>query len=203
LIAPVVTTLGLLGILQSTIILFWGLENRSINSPFSTKGFMVGETILPFSPSDLAIFIVVLIAILILVLIFQKTSIGLQLRASAFAPEISRLSGIKVDFVRTVGWSLAGAIGGLAGVLATSITVVNPYSLDILLVFGFVAAVIGGLDSLFGAVAGSLVLGIAINFSVAFINSQMIFPITFFVLILCLLIRPEGLFSSTKVRKDS
>ena len=202
-VAPVVATLGLLGVLQAIVRFTWGLENRSIESPVDTVGFRIGERTLPFSPLNLLIVVAVSLALIVLAIIFQKTEIGLSLRASAYSPEISKLSGIKVDSVRTIGWSIAGAAGGLAGMLATTVSVLNPYSLDILLVFGFVAAVIGGLESLTGAVAGALILGLAINLAVAFINSQMIFPTLFLILILVLILKPNGLFSRRKLRGDS
>jgi len=202
LVAPVVATLGLLGIIQAVTGFVWGLENKSITPPVSTGGFEIGERTLPFGPLNLLIVVAVTISLLILALIFQRTNIGLALRASAFSPEISRLSGIKVDLVRTLGWAISGAAGGLAGMLFVSNTALNPNAMDVLLVFGFVSAVIGGLDSLIGAVAGGLVLGMAINFAVAYIDTQMIFPTTFIILILVLLLKPAGLFSKAKGRRD-
>lgn len=202
LVAPVVATLGLLGVLQAVTGFVWGLENKSITPPVSTGGFQIGERTLPFGPLNLLIVVAVTISLLILALIFQRTNIGLALRASAFSPEISRLSGIKVDLVRTLGWAISGAAGGLAGMLFVSNSALNPNAMDVLLVFGFVSAVIGGLDSLIGAVAGGLVLGMAINFAVAYIDTQMIFPTTFIILILVLLLKPSGLFSRAKGRRD-
>ena len=202
LVAPVVATLGLLGVLQAVTGFVWGLENKSITPPVSTGGFEIGERTLPFGPLNLLIVVAVTISLLILALIFQRTNIGLALRASAFSPEISRLSGIKVDLVRTLGWAISGAAGGLAGMLFVSNSALNPNAMDVLLVFGFVSAVIGGLDSLIGAVAGGLVLGMAINFAVAYIDTQMIFPTTFIILILVLLLKPSGLFSKAKGRRD-
>ena len=202
LVAPVVATLGLLGIIQAVTGFVWGLENKSITPPVSTGGFQIGERTLPFGPLNLLIVVAVTISLLILALIFQRTNIGLALRASAFSPEISRLSGIKVDLVRTLGWAISGAAGGLAGMLFVSNSALNPNAMDVLLVFGFVSAVIGGLDSLIGAVAGGLVLGMAINFAVAYIDTQMIFPTTFIILILVLLLKPSGLFSKAKGRRD-
>ena len=202
LVAPVVATLGLLGIIQAVTGFVWGLENKSITPPVSTGGFEIGERTLPFGPLNLLIVVAVTISLLILALIFQRTNIGLALRASAFSPEISRLSGIKVDLVRTLGWAISGAAGGLAGMLFVSNSALNPNAMDVLLVFGFVSAVIGGLDSLIGAVAGGLVLGMAINFAVAYIDTQMIFPTTFIILILVLLLKPSGLFSKAKGRRD-
>ena len=202
LVAPVVATLGLLGIIQAITGFIWGLDNKSITPPVTTGGFTVGDRTLPFGPLNLLIVVAVTVSLLILAIIFQRTNIGLSLRASAFSPEISKLSGIKVDAIRTVGWALSGAAGGLAGILFVSNSALNPNAMDVLLVFGFVSAVIGGLDSLIGAVAGGFVLGMAINFAVAYIDTQMIFPTTFLILILVLLLKPSGLFSRSKGRRD-
>ena len=139
---------------------------------------------------------------ILLTLLFQKTKIGLALRASAFSPEIARLSGIKVDMVRTFGWAIAGSAGGMAGMLYVPGSFLHPNAMDVLLVFGFVAAVIGGLDSLFGAVAGAMILGFAINFATSYISYKLVFTTAFGLLILVLLIKPNGLFSSSKSRKD-
>jgi branched-chain amino acid transport system permease protein len=139
---------------------------------------------------------------LLLTLLFQKTNIGLALRASAHSPEIARLSGIKVDFIRTLGWSLAGAAGGLAGMLYIPTSYLYPNAMDVLLVFGFVAAVIGGLDSLFGAVAGAMLLSFTISFATSYVSEKLIFPVTFIVLIIVLLIKPVGIFSGKKSRRD-
>ena len=202
LVAPVVATLGLLGIIQAITGFIWGLDNKSITPPVTTGGFTIGDRTLPFGPLNLLIVVAVTVSLLILAIIFQRTNIGLSLRASAFSPEISKLSGIKVDAIRTFGWALSGAAGGLAGILFVSNSALNPNAMDVLLVFGFVSAVIGGLDSLIGAVAGGLVLGMAINFAVAYIDTQMIFPTTFIILILVLLLKPSGLFSRSKGRRD-
>ena len=75
-----------------------------------------------------------------------------------------------------------------------------PNAMDLLLVFGFVAAVIGGLESLFGAVAGAMILGFAINFSTTYISQKLFFPTAFIVLVLVLLIKPSGLFAAKKSR---
>jgi len=138
----------------------------------------------------------------LLTLLFQKTNIGLALRASAFSPEIARLSGIKVDAVRTLGWAIAGAAGGLAGMLYVPGSYLHPNAMDVLLIFGFIAAVIGGLDSLFGAVAGAMVLGFAINFAASYVSYKLVFTTAFALLIIVLLVKPNGLFSSSKGRKD-
>ena len=201
-IAPVVATLGLLGIVQAIIGFKWGLTYQSIAAPVSTDGYRVFGSVIAFSPFNLMVLVSVTITMILLTILFQKTNIGLALRASAYSPEIAKLSGIKVDGIRTLGWALAGAAGGLAGMLFVPSSYLYPNAMDVLLVFGFIAAVIGGLDSLFGAVAGAMILGFAINFATAYISSQLVFPMAFIILILVLLIKPGGIFSSQKGRKD-
>jgi len=201
-IAPVVATLGLLGLIQAIIGFIWGFTYVSIEAPVSTDGYNLFGTVVAFSPFNLMVLVAVTIAMLLLTLLFQKTNIGLALRASAYAPEIAKLSGIRVDAVRTLGWALAGAAGGLAGMLYIPGYNLYPNAMDVLLVFGFIAAVIGGLDSLFGAVAGAMILGFAVNFSASYISYKLVFPTAFLILILVLLIKPKGIFSSTKGRKD-
>jgi branched-chain amino acid transport system permease protein len=201
-IAPVVATLGLLGIVQAIIGFKWGLTYQTIAAPVSTDGYRIFGSVIAFSPFNLMVLLCVTITMLLLTLLFQKTNLGLALRASAHSPEIAKLSGIKVDGIRTLGWALAGAAGGLAGMLFVPSTYLYPNAMDVLLVFGFIAAVIGGLDSLFGAVAGAMVLGFAINFTTSYVSSRLVFPTAFIILILVLLIKPAGIFSNKKGRRD-
>jgi branched-chain amino acid transport system permease protein len=199
-IAPVVATLGLLGIIQAIIGFVWGLTNQSIETPVSNAGLNINGTVVAFSLYNALVLVIVTVAMVLLTLLFQKTNIGLALRASAYSPEISKLSGIKVDAVRTLGWAISGAASGLAGMLYIPNTYLYPNAMDVLLVFGFIAAVIGGLDSMAGAVAGAMVLGFAINFSTTYISTTLVFPTAFVVLILVLLVKPSGLFAAKKGR---
>ena len=201
-IAPVVATLGLLGIIQAIIGFKWGLTYQSLAAPVSTDGYTLFGRVIAFSPFNRLVVVFATISMLLLTLLFQKTNIGLALRASAHSPEIARLSGIKVDFIRTLGWALAGAAGGLAGMLYIPSSYLYPNAMDVLLVFGFVAAVIGGLESLFGAVAGAMLLGFAISFATSYVSEKLVFPMAFIMLIVVLLIRPAGLFSKKKGRRD-
>ena len=201
-IAPVVATLGLLGIIQAIIGFRWGLTYQSLAAPVSTDGFTLFGRVIAFSPFNLLVVVFATVSMLLLTLLFQKTNIGLALRASAHSPEIAKLSGIKVDFIRTLGWSLAGAAGGLAGMLYIPSSYLYPNAMDVLLVFGFVAAVIGGLDSLFGAVAGAMILGFSISFATSYVSEKLVFPKAFVMLVEVLLNKPAGIFSGKKSRRD-
>ncbi len=204
-ITPIIATLGLLGLIKSVIGYFWGNQDRTIVSPLSNVGFTFGTNTLAISPMKLFIIIAILVLVLSLTFIFQRTNLGLALRASAYSPEISRLAGIKVDLVRTIGWALAGAAGGVAGMLQTAngTGTLSPDSLEfsLLLAFGFIAAVIGGLDSLIGAVLGALVLGLVLAFVLTYVGGSLVFITAFVLLLIILLIRPGGIISQKAGRR--
>jgi branched-chain amino acid transport system permease protein len=200
LIAPVVATLGLLGVIQASIGIIWGISYQSIEAPVSTDGFDLNGQVIAFNRFNLFVLVTVTLTMLLLTILFQRTNIGLALRASAYSPEIAKLSGIKVDAVRTFGWAIAGAASGLAGMLYIPGYYLYPNAMDLLLVFGFIAAVIGGLDSLIGAVVGAMILGFGLSFSRTYISTEILFPTAFILLIVVLLIKPGGIFSAKKKR---
>ena len=204
-VAPIIATLGLLGVIRSVSAMIWGGQDVRIVGPVSNDGFTINGTTLVFSPLKLLILVTVLVLMLILSIVFQKTNIGLALRASAHAPEIARLSGIKVDWVRTLGWALSGAAGAVAGMFQTvnGNGTLSPDSIEfsLLLVSGFIAAVIGGLDSLIGAVIGGLVLGLMISFVLMYVSSGLFFIAPFVILLTVLFIRPQGLFGAKAARR--
>ena len=195
-VAPIIATLGLLGIVKAVVVFIWGGEDVLVKAPLSNTGFTIGSNTLVFSPMKLAIVLSVALLVAVLSLVFQKTNIGLALRASAFAPEIARLAGIKVDQVRTLGWALSGAAGAVAGLLLVSNGngSLSPDSMEfsLLLISGFIAAVIGGLDSLVGAVIGGIFLGLVTSFVLIYISGSLFFIAPFVVLLLVLFIRPQG-----------
>jgi branched-chain amino acid transport system permease protein len=200
-VAPVIATLGLLGLIRSIVGLIWGGEFKSIEAPASKDGFTLGETTIPFSALNLLIIATVSLILITLAIIFQRTNLGLSLRASAYAPEIAQLAGIKTARTRTIGWAIAGGVGGVAGMLVTSYNFLSPYSLDLLLVFGFIAAVIGGLESMVGSVIGALTLGIGLTFILNYIGTSLVFIGGFAVLIVVLLLKPDGIMARGKVRR--
>ena len=199
-LAPVIATLGLLGVIRSIVGIIWGNDFRSFYSPVSTDNFVLAGETIPFSRLNLLIILATVVVMIIFSIIFQRTDLGLSLRAAAFQPEIARLAGIRVGPIRTLGWVFAGVAGAIAGVLVTPTTILSPNSLDLLLVFGFVAAVIGGLESLPGAVLGGLVLGLGVSFVLNYVGTSLVFPSIFVVLIISLIVRPNGLLGNKKVR---
>lgn len=204
-IAPIIATLGLLGLIRATIGFIWGHGDVQIEAPLSKVGFKFGDTTIIMNPMSLFVLLFVITLMIIVSIIFQKTNIGLALRASAYAPEIAQLAGIRVSGIRTLGWAIAGAAGAAAGILQTvngngSLT---PESLEfsLLLVFGFIAAVIGGLESLPGAVLGALILGLVLAAVQIYISGALVFIVAFLLLLLVLILRPQGFLGSKAGRR--
>ena len=204
-VAPIIATLGLLGLIRSVIAMIWGSQDLRIIPPVSNNGFTVNGETMVFSPLKLLILITTLVLMALLTILFQRTNLGLSLRASAYSPEIARLSGVRVDFIRTLGWALAGATGAVAGIFQTVNGNGNfsPDSIEfsLLLISGFIAAVIGGLDSLLGAVIGGMFLGITISFILMYVSSGLFFIAPFVILLTILFIRPQGILGVKAARR--
>jgi branched-chain amino acid transport system permease protein len=138
---------------------------------------------------------------LVLAVLFRRTDLGLKMRASAFAPQTARLQGVRVGRMLTLGWALAAVCGSLAGLLVAPSVFVGPNNFDPILVFGFTAAVLGGLDSPLGAVIGGLVLGLVLSYVAGYWGSALVSLAALVVLIAVLMVRPEGLFAVQRTRR--
>ena len=204
-IAPIIATLGLLGLIRAGIGFIWGHGDVQLVAPLSKVGFKIGDTTIIMNPMSLFVLLFVITLMIIVSIIFQKTNIGLALRASAYAPEIAQLAGIRVSGIRTLGWAIAGAAGAAAGILQTvnGTGALTPESLEfsLLLVFGFIAAVIGGLESLPGAVLGALILGLVLAAVQIYISGALVFIVAFLLLLLVLIVRPQGFLGSKAGRR--
>jgi branched-chain amino acid transport system permease protein len=204
-VAPIIATLGLLEILRAITTIRWGGGDVLIKQPLSNVGYSIGTETLAFSPMKLAILIVVTVLLLIFTLIFQKTNIGLSLRAAAFSPELARLAGVRVDRIRTLGWAFSGATGSVAGLMlvANGNGSLSPSSLEfsLLLISGFIAAVIGGLESLLGSVIGGMILGLVTAFVLMYVSDSLFFIAPFIVLLVVLIARPQGIFGKKGGRR--
>jgi len=197
----VIVTLGLLIFIEAVAGMIWGGQLRSFPPAFSIRGFAVGGTRYAFAPNDAFTVIAVFGVALALAVVFRSTSLGLRMRASAFAPEVARLLGVRVGALLTLGWALAAVAGSLAGLLVAPSIFVGPNQFDGILIFGFVAAVIGGLDSPLGAVIGGIGLGLILSYVSGYDSSSSVNLAALIVLMAVLMIRPSGIFSTTSVRR--
>jgi len=201
----VIVALGVVLVLQAALGYLYGNEFIGVDSPFSRRVITVGGIDL-LSRFDLYVFAAVFLLVAGLGLLFSKTRLGLRMRASAFAPEVSRLLGVNVTRMVTLGWALAAAAGALAAMLILPGDLgLHPNAMDGVFVTAFTGAVIGGLDSPQGAVVGGLTIGLLLNYVTGYLNplfSADLGSIAVLALLLAvLLVRPGGLFSGVAARQ--
>jgi len=197
----VILTLGLLLFLEAIAPMLWGGQIRSFPPPFSVAGIRVGNSQIAVSRFDLFTLGALVAVMALLVALFRLTNLGLRMRASAFQPEVSRLLGIRVGRMLTLGWALASLVGSLAGLLIAPTLLLYPNSMDSVLVFGFTGAVLGGLDSPPGAVVGGLVMGLALSYVGGYLSSDVETVGGLLILVAVLMVRPQGLFSRAGTRQ--
>lgn len=197
----VVVTIGLLILLEGLAGVAYGGQYRSFPAAFSVNALRAGGFALGISPNDVFVAAAALAAALGLGALFRYTSTGLRLRATAFNARAARLLGVRIGRVLTLGWALAGLLGALAGVLVSPATFLYPASMNSIFVLGFTAAVIGGLDSPAGAIAGGLILGVALNYVGGYLGSALVPMFGLAALAVVLMIRPSGIFSPSGDRQ--
>lgn len=204
--APVVTTVivtvGLLIGLNGAAFWIWGGETRSFPSAFSTRAIHVGGV--AFSIQDFGVIGVSLGAALLLYLFFRFTKLGLAMRAASFNSEASRLVGVRVGWMLALGWGFASVLGAVSAMMVAPTVFLDPNMMRPVLLYAIAAAILGGLDSPFGAVIGGLVLGVGLNLIstyVDFVGDALKLPVAFVVILAVLLVRPAGLFGRTTVKR--
>ncbi|TQS40250.1 branched-chain amino acid ABC transporter permease [Cryptosporangium phraense] len=193
----IVVAIGLVLLMQAVLGMVYTNEYLAFPAPFSQTAVVFGV-----SPYDLFVFAVVGVLLVLLTVLFTRTPLGLRMRASAFAPEVSRLLGVDVALMRTLGWVLAAVVGSLAGLLVIPTELgLHPTAMDDIFVAAFTAAVVGGLDSPLGAVVGGLIVGVLLSWVGGYVRSDAT-PLAVLVLLVgVLLVRPGGLFAAPRARK--
>ena len=202
LLTIVTVTIGLLILLNNGAGWIWRGEQRTLQNPFPKDTYDVGGVVV--AAQDVGIIGVSLVLVAALWLLFQRTTLGLALRATALNPESSRLHGVRVSWMLALGWGLAAVLGAVAGILVAPTQGSFDQNLMLpILIFAFAAAVLGGLDSALGAVAGGLALGVILNLVGAYVDalSDLRTPVALVLILLILLVRPSGLFGRAATRR--
>jgi branched-chain amino acid transport system permease protein len=199
----VIVALGISLFIEAFLGYLYGTDELAPGNPFSHNFRFIGGNNGFALPSNFDVFVYIAVAVLVgaLVLLFGRTKLGLRLRASAFAPEVSRLLGVNVAGMRTVGWALAAGAGALAAMVSPAIQLgLTPTAMDGVFVTAFTAAVLGGLDSPLGAVIGGLAIGVILSYVTGYWNAAATPVATLILLLVVLLLRPNGIFSGAKAR---
>jgi branched-chain amino acid transport system permease protein len=195
----VIATIGWSIILVNVALFVWGTAPLSYPQPYLPKGRVIAGIVIV--PQNLVMLGVGLAAMGALHAFFTRTVVGQALRATAENPVAAQLMGIRVERMMALTFLLSGFLAGGAGVLVASIVYAN-FDLGLIGIKSFAAAVLGGFGHVGGAMAGGLLLGVVETIGAFYVSSAFKDIIAYTLLILILLLRPQGIFGGGPTRPD-
>jgi branched-chain amino acid transport system permease protein len=199
LVPMVVATIGLGYLLKGAVrVVPYTEEVRRLPPLLSGPPIFVGDVIL--QQQDVAIIAATVVIMLALTIFFGWTRIGKALRATSQNPRAAALIGIPVKSMRMIAWGLAASLAGIAGILLSPKLLMTP-DMGNVVMLAFAAAIIGGFSSLVGCVVGGVILGVVQNFIGILFSPQAMSVTPFFVIMLILVLRPQGLFGELAFKK--
>ena len=197
-LAVVVVFIALLVILNSVTGWIFSYTIKTFPSPFPAEPIF-GKYITSHQGGAIGITLVVL---LLLYLFFRFTPLGLAMRAAAQNPDSARLVGIRVGWMLALGWGLAAAVGGVAGMMVAPIVFLDPNMMGGVLLYAFAAALVGGIDNPAGAVFGGFLVGVLENVLGAFvIGNELKLAFALVLIIGVLVVKPSGFFGKVLVSR--
>jgi len=201
--APVLTNvivfIGLLVIFNSMSGWIFDHTIKPFPSPFPTEGFLVTKYLGGHEIGSMLVTLVVLVAIYAF---FRFTPLGLAMRAAAQNPDSAALVGIRVSWMLALGWGLAAAIGGIAGMMIAPVVFLDPNMMSGILLYGFAGALLGGIDNPWGAVIGGFVVGVLENLLGAYvIGTELKLSVALVLIVTILTIMPNGVFGKKVVTR--
>ncbi len=200
-LAQVAGFIALFAVLNSVAGLTWDFTIKQFPSPFGSSAFLGSQLI---STHQAGMIGVTLVLLVLLYVFFRYTRMGLAMRAAASLPESARLVGINTSWMIALGWGMASAIGAIGGMLIAPVVFLEPNMMGGILLYGFAAAVLGGLTSPFGAVVGGFLVGVFENLVGTYIpgvGNELKLPIALALIVTVLVIKPSGLFGRTIVQR--
>ncbi|QNO38316.1 branched-chain amino acid ABC transporter permease [Protaetiibacter sp. SSC-01] len=198
----VIVTLGLFLVFNSVAGAIWGYTIHSFPNPLPGGVLEIGS--FRVTLATVGTLLIVLAATVLLFVLFQRTKIGLAMRAAVDNPLSSKLVGIPTGLVLSLGWALAAGMGALSGVLVAPQLFLEPNMMFGVLIYSFAAATLGGWDSPLGAVIAGVLLGVCQNLAATYIpaiGSDLTIAFALGLILLVLLVRPTGLFGSKEVTR--
>ena len=197
-LAIVVVFIALLVILNSVAGWIYTYTIKTFPSPFPAEPIF-GQYITSHQGGAIGVTLVVL---LLLYLFFRFTPLGLAMRAAAQNPDSARLVGIRVGWMLALGWGLAAAVGGVAGMMVAPIVFLDPNMMGGVLLYAFAAALVGGIDNPAGAVFGGFLVGVLENLLGAFvIGNELKLAVALVIIIGVLVVKPSGFFGKVLVTR--
>lgn len=191
-IAVIIATLGFSVVVKIGAALMFGGVQRFARPPLGDESLQIGP--LHMLPQNALIVAITAATLVLLWLVYTRTTVGLALRAAAINSDGARLVGVNVPLVVLVTFGVGAALAGLAGLILSPLSYASPWLGLQFAILGFAAAIIGGLGSWPGAVAGGLTLGIIQTLLFRYVSAQWGDLLTFALLLIVLYVRPSGIF---------
>ena len=191
-ITLLITAIGVSLLLQNGMRLLMGPSPKAFPKLLSKEVIKIGA--LSIETSKILMLAVSIVLVLLLQIIVYKTKVGKAMRGASYDIEAASLMGINVNNIISLTFAIGSALAGAAGVLVSlAFTVVEPYMGTIPGLKAFIAAVLGGIGSIPGALVGGLIIGLTENLTKAYISTTLSDAIVFGILIIILLVKPTGL----------
>jgi branched-chain amino acid transport system permease protein len=197
----VMITFGLYELFNGLSNSLWDPSPRTFPAPISGAPLHIGQ--ITITRANLGNAAVAIVAMLLLAALFRFTKVGLGLRATADNPAAARVVGITPARMYALGWAMASVAGAIAGMLFANVLLLSPTMMGNVLVFSLVSVIVGGLESPVGAIVGGLMIGVAAGVlaGVHGIGPNLATPVMLGLVIVVLLLRPQGLFGRVVARK--
>jgi len=189
----IIISIGLSLFIRNGILLFFGGSNKSYDLPVA-RAIEIGD--LRITYYRIVVVVLAILAIAALHVILRYTKIGKAMRAVADNIDLARVSGINVEKVVFWTWVITGTLAAVAGVMYGLITSPRPQMGWFLILPMFASVILGGIGNPYGAIAGAFVIGIAQELSVPLLGSEYKLAVALAIMIIILLVRPQGLFKT-------
>lgn len=192
-LTQIIMFVGLMAVLNSLAGFIWDYTSKPFPSPFGSDP-LFGSRLL--STHQAVMIGVTFVMLAFLYAFFRYTRTGLAMRAASENPVSARLVGIRVEWMIALGWGMAASIGAVAGIMIAPIVFLEPNMMLGILLYGFAAAVLGGLSSPLGAVLGGFAVGVIENLCGTFIpvvGTEMKLTIALVIIVSVLVVRPTGI----------
>jgi branched-chain amino acid transport system permease protein len=192
-LAPLLSAIGVSIILMNLAALFFGTKSRKFDYPFDNSTIHLGET--SITPNQIMILVVGLIMMIALKLFIDKSRLGKAMRATSQNQAVAALMGINVNFIISLTFAIGSALAAVAGIMMSLEFKLYPTMGQMAGLKAFIAAVVGGIGNISGAMLGGILLGLLETFGVVILGipQGLKDTIAFSVLIIILLVKPSGL----------
>jgi len=199
-LTQIVVFIGLLSAFNGVAGFIWDFTSKPFPTPFGNDPFLGSALLSSHQVGTIAMMIVLLV---LLYLFFHYTNLGLSMKSATENPVSARLVGIRVETMIALGWGLAASIGAIAGIFIAPVVFLEPNMMIGILLYGFAAAVLGGLSSPLGAVIGGILVGTTETLVSTYVpgGNELKLSIALAIIICVLTFKPTGLFGESSAKR--